>query len=47
MTPLELAEQESISGGGYMMARPAVNERVRQAGKERSLEEIIERETRR
>lgn len=45
MTPLELAEQESMSGGGYLMAKPDVNERVRQVGKERSLEEIIARET--
>lgn len=45
MTPLELAEQESVTGGGYLMAKPAVNERVRQVGKEKSLEEIIARET--
>jgi hypothetical protein len=47
MTPLELADQESMSGGGYLMARPAMNDRVRQVGKERSLQEIIERETQR
>jgi hypothetical protein len=47
VTPLELAEQESMSGGGYLMARPAVKDRVREVGRERSLEEIIERESRR